>query len=309
MHKTEYYIVKFLFWLFNRMSFKGGKRAAFILYIIVAKIFRYRRKVILDNLRLVYGDNLPDNEQELLKNIYKNFVYLWMEFFQMRQLTVENINEHIRFHDRDILDNALKKGNGVILISGHFGNFEWEGGALSMLGYPIAGIAKKQSNQYVDKLIYENRTKLGSKVIYTKNAMKDGLKTLKNNGTLCLVADQDARKSGIFVNFLGQPSSTAAGPAVFKKRSQATMIFTISVRRDYGVFDVFFKEVFDSSTDDSSSEDVKTITQMHTSMLEEWVLLYPEQWFWVHKRWKTKPPPEDQPAENTNGTVKSEGVA
>ncbi|MGD9898687.1 MAG: lysophospholipid acyltransferase family protein [Calditrichaceae bacterium] len=304
MHKTEYYIVKFLFWLLNKISFKGGKRAAFFLYIIVAKIFRYRRKVILENLHLVYGDNLPDDERELLKNIYKNFVYLWMEFIQMRQLTVQNANEHLRFHDKDILDNALKKGNGVILISGHFGNFEWEGGVLAMLGNPIAGIAKKQSNPYVDKLIFENRTKLGSRVIYKKDGIKDGLKTLKNNEILCLVADQDARKSGIFVNFLGQPSSTAVGPAIFKIRSNATMIFTISVRRDYGVFDVFFEEL-----PDSASEDVNTITQLHSDLLEKWIRLYPEQWFWVHKRWKTKPPAEDQSAKNTIDKANSEGAA
>lgn len=304
MHKTEYAIVKFLFWLFNTMSPKGGKRTAYILYLLVARVIRYRKKVILDNLYRVYGDNLPDDKRVLLKNIYKNFVYLWMEFLQMGQLSKENLSDHFHFHNLEIVDKAINEGKGLILLSGHFGNFEWEAAAMAILGYPIVGIAKKQSNPYVDKLIFENRTKYGSKIIYTKNAVKGGLRALRENEILCSIADQDARKAGVFVGFLGQPSSTAIGPAIFRLRSGAPFIFTVSVRRDYGRFDVYFEEILISPTDD-----VLSITQKHSDMLEKWIRRYPEQWFWVHKRWKTKPPVADMPAKNKKEPVESDGSA
>ncbi len=290
MHRIEYFLVKSLFWLFNRMSFKGGKRAAGVVYFLVAHVFRYRRQVILNNLRLVYGDRLPGPQKQLLKNIYRNFVFLWMEFLQIPSLTRENLDQRIHFHNIELLDQVLAQGNGLILLSGHFGNFEWLAHYFGLKGYKVSGIVKHQSNPYVDRLVESMRTRNGARLIYTKNAMAEGTKVLEQKEILALVADQDARHKGVFVDFMGVPSSTPVGPAVFRLRSGAPMYFIISIRKDYGEFDVWMEPVLpDFKKDEVNDRNIFEITQKHTTVLEKWVRKYPEQWFWVHRRWKTRP--------------------
>ncbi len=290
MHKIEYALVKFIFLVFGRLSFKAGKRAADVLCLITRKILRYRRAVILENLSRVYGKAFPAPKEELLRGIYKNFIYLWMEFLQVSRLKSEEMDDYVNVHGREVLDDALKKGRGVIFMSGHYGNFEWIGQYFSMNGYPVNGIAKRQSNPYVNKLVEDIRTMNGIKVVYTKNAMHDGLALLARNELLAIVADQDGRRKGVFVNFLGQPSSTPVGPAVFHLRSGAPILMVISVRKAYGKFDVFIEPVYSGDAQPVTEEAIYRITQKHSAILEKWVRKYPEQWFWMHKRWKTKPP-------------------
>ena len=287
MHRLEYLIVKFLFFLFRNISFKTGKRIAWSFYFLVAKVFRYRRNVILSNLRLVYGNQLPMPKSELLKGIYKNFVSLWMEFLQIERLTSQNIENHFTVHGAEVVDKALSKGKGLIFMSGHYGNFEWLGKYFVHKGYKVSGIAKRQSNHLVNDLIEKNRKSYGAGVIYTKNAMEDGLEALRKNEIVAIVADQDARKRGIIIDFLGQPSSTAVGPAVFHFRSGAPVCFVIAVRKDYGQFDVYVEEVEFADPKDVSDAAILDITEKHTRVLEKWIRKYPDQWFWMHKRWKT----------------------
>ena len=288
MHKIEYLLVKSLFAIFSSISLNAGKRVAWVMYVLVSKIIRYRRKVILDNLRRVYGSELPAPEKQLLQGIYKNFVYLWMEFLQIERLTTQNIEDHFSVHNADIVDKALAKGKGLIFMSGHYGNFEWLGKYFVTKGYKVSGIAKKQSNPLVNDLIVKNRQSYGAGVIYTKQAMDEGLKALNRNEIVAIVADQDARKRGITIDFMGQPSSTAVGPAVFHLRSGAPVCFVISVRKDYGMFDTYVEEVEFNDPNGVSDEAILELTKKHTQALEKWIYKHPEQWFWMHKRWKTK---------------------
>jgi KDO2-lipid IV(A) lauroyltransferase len=289
MHKIEFIFVKFLYFIFNYISFRSGKYIAKLLYIIIRYIIRYRRNVILSNLRLVYGDNLPISRNSLLKEIYKNFIFLWMEFLQISKLNSENINRHFHISGFNLVDEELKRGKGLIILSGHYGNFEWLGQMMGLMGYTLAGIAKRQSNSYVNDFIEKNRRQHGVKVIYAKDGIKQSIENLAKNEIIAIVADQDARDRGIFVNFMGIPSSTPVGPAVIHLRSGAPILFFISVRKDFGEFDVFIEKV-DISSDKTQNEDpVRIITQNHSTILEKWVKKHPGQWFWMHRRWKTKP--------------------
>ena len=290
MHKLEFFIVKLLFAIFSRISFESGKRVAWIIYILIAKIIRYRRAVIISNLQQVYGSDLPRPLNEMLNGIYRNFVFLWMEILQIGRLNPQNLEQRIQVHGSELIDQALNEGKGVLFLSGHYGNFEWLGQYYAMKGYGVNGIAKRQSNRYVNQLIEDIRFTNGAKVIYTKNAMQDGLEVLAKNELLAIVSDQDGRKRGIFVDFLGQPSSTPVGSAVFQMRSGAPMFMIVAVRKDYGKFEAFVEPVYSAEKREITDEEIYKITQAHTRVLEKWIRKYPEQWFWMHKRWKTSPP-------------------
>ena len=243
----------------------------------------------MSNLHLIYGEKLPYSEKKLVNSIYKNFIYLWLEFLQNKRLGIENLDTHFTIHNAELIDEKLAEGKGLILISGHYGNFEWIGQYYGLKGYKISGIAKQQHNKLVNELIVQNRKQFGVGVIYTETATRDGLTALHNNEMIALVADQNARSRGIFVDFLGQPSSTAKGPAVFQMRSGAPMYLIISVRKDYGKFDVFIEPIYEGPAKEPTDPDILHITQLHSRAMEKWIKKHPDQWFWMHKRWKTKP--------------------
>lgn len=289
MHKLEYIFVKSFLTITALLPIAAGKWIALFIGFIVRHVLRYRRKVILHNLHLVYGEQLPDKSSRLLKGIYRNFIFLWFEFLQNPRLNEKNIKEHMHFHNLEILLDALRKKKGLIMVSGHMGNFEWLGQAVGILGYSVSGIAKRQSNPYVNTLIEKNRKQFNVSVIYKKNAIADALKAMKeNNEVIGIVADQNAHKRGIEVDFLGQPSSTAVGPAVLHLRSGAPLVFAITIRRDYGVFDCYVQEIKIDKNGKTDEQLIHEITQKHARILEEWIYKYPEQWFWMHKRWKLK---------------------
>ena len=290
MKNVEYFLVRGLFFVFSHISLRWGKRLALGLNFLTEHIIRYRRKVILENLHKVYGEQLPKPQKQLIHEIYKHFIFLWMEFLQSPHLNPETVNRLLRIKNPEVLERIKKREYGYIFISGHFGNFEWLGQAMSMMHLPpITAIAKKQSNLKVDAFIVKLRQRHGARIVYTKEAMRESEKALRNKEIVAIAFDQDARNRGVFVNFMGLPSSTALGTAVLHLRTGAKIILMEALRRDYALFDVYLEEVKIPDLEGDLNQKIVAITQLYTSKFEKWVRRYPEQWFWVHKRWKTQP--------------------
>ncbi len=289
MHKIEYLLLLFLDALFRRLPFAVGRFKASVLYFLVAYVLRYRQKVIRQNLELAFNGKLPREASALIKDIYRHFVYLWMEFLQSARLARTDWQKRINVHNAEIVDEAFAQKKGAVLITGHFGNFEWINILLRLKGYPFAAVAKRQSNPYVDKFILERREQFGTKIFYMREAFKEGIKFLQNNGAIGLVADQDARDKGIFVDFFGHPASTFVGPALYHMRTGAPIILILAVRKDYARFDLHFEKVECDWQGLDRDDAIRKITQAHVSALEKWIRRYPEQWFWMHRRWKTQP--------------------
>lgn len=289
MYKIEYILLKIVNFFFSVISIKTAEKAAYVLAFFISNIIRYRRKVILGNLHKVYGDELPDKPSTLLKNIYLNFTFLWFEVMQSSKINTNNFNEHFSFHGLEIVEDLLSENKGIILVTGHFGNFEWTKIVFGIKKYPLNAVVKKQHNPYIDAYMNDIRESLGGKAIYMKQALKDGIKLLRKNKILLVVGDQDAKEKGVFVDFLGIPSSTALGTAIFHLRTQSPILFIAMIRKSYAHFDVYFEKVEVPPDLKFSDEAIFQITQAHTKVLDKWIRKYPEQWFWMHKRWKSKP--------------------
>jgi KDO2-lipid IV(A) lauroyltransferase len=289
MHRIEYILVRILIGIFQPLPFWAGKLASRIVYFIVRYILRYRRQTILSNVQRVYGDQPPKPYPQLIKEIYLNFVYLWMEFLQFPKYNQQNFRKYFHIHNEELVHQALAKGKGVIFITGHLGNFEIMTYLMPFLGHPFNLIMKKIRNPLVNALIVGRRTVRGSRVFYTFEAMKKGLAVLKNGEILGIAGDQDAHRKGIFVHFLGQPSSTAAGTAVFWHRTGAELVFCSMIRSNYARFEITFEKISTENLPHDLPALVQELTERHTAVLEKWVRAYPEQYFWMHRRWKTKP--------------------
>jgi KDO2-lipid IV(A) lauroyltransferase len=288
MFRAEYFLIKLLDFILSIIPFKIAEYIAIFIAFLLRDVFRLRRKIILENLLSVYGGELPCDKKLLIKNIYRNFTFLWFELLQTKKINRKNFDRHFHVHNINIIDKYIKKGTGVLLISGHFGNFEWVMPFFGLKNYHFMSIMKKLKNPYVNRFIINLRQKSGSKIVLKNKALKEGTKLLKQGGIFGIVADQNAGRKGVIVDFLGRASSTAAGPAIFALRTGAAVIFTAFVRRRYGMIDVFLEEVPLNLNRVKSENRIKEITQAHTKVLEKWILKFPEQWFWMHRRWKAR---------------------
>ncbi len=185
---------------------------------------------------------------------------------------------------------ARARGHGVLFLTGHFGNFELLGASFARM-MPLAVMVKPLSNPGADAWLWRLRSAAGVDQLPIAGGVRGALRRLKAGGCVALLADQDARRDGVFVPFFGTPASTPAGPAWLSLASGAPIVFGTCLRGPDGRYAARFHPplVPEGRADDPRA--VLELTRRHTAMLEEAIRQRPESWFWLHRRWKTMPHP------------------
>lgn len=296
MIELEFFLLRALFVLLNRLPRTLAAAVSRVIALLAQYVLRYRRGVIQKNLTLVFGDKTAKELAPLVTGFYRNFADLWMEFLQGLRLDSDYLARNIETKNLAVLENAVNQGNGVILATGHLGNFEWLGYALADK-YPgkIAAVMKKIHNPRVNDFVVSMRKQCYSDLIYAHNSGKKMITVLRQGKMLLMAADQDARSSELFVDFLGQPSAVAPGIASLHLLTNAPVVFFAAIRTRYGRFTFHFETVKTDDLNEKSKEEATfIIMQRYNWILERWVRLYPEQWFWSHNRWKSKPNQEQK---------------
>ena len=188
------------------------------------------------------------------------------------------------------LEQALAEGRGAILVTGHLGSWEMAGAALAARGVALDAVALVQANPLFDGLVREAREALGLRLIERGNAMRQVPRSLRAGRAVGLVADQNARTGGVFIDFFGHCAATFRGPALFAIRTGAPIFVGACMRSSKHPqrYQLMIERIaFEPSGD--LEADVLRLTQAHSSALERWVRTAPEQYFWAHNRWKTQP--------------------
>ncbi len=288
MFKLQYVLVRILDLLLPLLSFSLIEKFANFTAFLLREIFRFRRDIVKTNLDMVFKSEYPMPYNIFLKKIYQNFAYMWFELMQVKKINRRNFDNHFTVHNIDLLERVLKKNKGVIFVMGHLGSFEWTMPFFGIKGYNLKVIMRKLKNPFVNKWVIQTREQFGCKTVYARKAAREGFKILKERGILEVIGDQYAGKKGIKIDFLGLESSTAIGTAVFHIKTQAPLIFVAFIRSKYGYFDVYFEEIKTQENWVKTDDNIKKITQLHTKVLEKWIRKYPDQWYWVHKRWKKR---------------------
>ena len=193
------------------------------------------------------------------------------------------------FDGLDELRRALAEGHGVVIVSGHFGNWELAGSTLPAFGFPTDAVMQKLKNPRLTALIRETRTRLGMGLINRVDAWEPMMESLSRGRVVAFVADQDARHRGVFVPFFGRPASTHRSPALLALRAGAPFFVGGVVRTESGRYHAWAIRL-EPGANLSIRGQVEHLTREWTTELERRVRLYPEQYFWHHKRWKTTPP-------------------
>jgi KDO2-lipid IV(A) lauroyltransferase len=258
-----------------------GKLIAYLAYFITPSRREHSR------LNLKGALNLNDQEsKELIKEVYENLGYNFAEFLMEDAFSQEDIDQMVDFNGLEHLDQALKEGNGVIIYTGHFGNWELLGAVLAIKGYPINSIARKQNNSLFDQKINEIRRGIGIGIIPKGLAVRQAFKKLKNKQIVAILGDQDARDHGWKLKFFGRDASTYAGAVQFAKRTGAPIVPMFFHRQAWLKHKLKVYKARKIDKNDSESE-LKEELQSLLDLTEKEIRENPADWMWLHKRWKT----------------------
>lgn len=293
-HWLEYQGTRFLFFLAQRLP------QAWLLILgaglgkLTFSLLRIRRRVALENLTHAFPEKSTAEIKTIARRSYENFGKMMLEYLRLPSLSAAALQQRISFampREQNPYEQALALGKGAICMTGHFGNWEYMGALVAQMQYPMVYLYQEQNNPYVDGLIRDIRTKMNMPSIPRGAALRGILKALREKKFVAILADQDAGRNGIFVDFLGRPASTAQGPAAFVLKTQAPIVFCVAIREPRGHHRVEAELLtFDFSKNAATSEEDKLhqITAAWTKVLEKYIRQYPDHWFWMHRRWKTK---------------------
>jgi KDO2-lipid IV(A) lauroyltransferase len=249
-----------------------------------------RRTVAMGHLRRVFGGERSEAElRAVAMESYANFGRMAFEYAWFPRLTQAGVRSVVALTGREHLDAALARGKGAVLVGCHFGNWEILA-TLATMGYPLTFLVGEQHNILVDGLMNRLRARFGVEIIPITGSLTGVFRALRRDRLVALLSDQDAGKNGVFVDFLGLPASTPFGPARFAASAGAALIPWVVVRRQGGRHEIVVCPAVEPPPEDvSEDEAVRRLTQGYTRAFEEYVRAHPEQYFWMHRRWKTRP--------------------
>ncbi len=286
----EYGAVLAIAGLMRLLPLRTARGAAGLLAWIAASIVGFRRSVALENLRHAFPDR-PDREiRRIYNRCWNHFLKVGVEMARMPRLDEAFIGRWMDMTQQTVMKQALDRGKGVIVVSGHFGNWEWMGGGMSRIGYPVTYVVTSQTNRLVEAWMNRMRESVGVEIVHRRNAVKGVLSALRRNRAVAILCDQDAGETGLFVQFFNRPASTPRGPALFHLKTGAPIVFSAAHRDRDGRLIVTFEEMTFSGLGGDRSRNEQMIMQGITTRLEDEVRKHPEQWLWLHRRWKSQPP-------------------
>ena len=283
-HQITYFILTLIKKLISNMSYRARYKLSTYLGIILLDIFKMRKTVAKNNIKKAFPLWTEKKVNAVLKKTYIFFSNNFINFIGFPN-TWKDVSFEIE--GRKLLENAFNRGNGIIMITGHFGAWEILGKWLGDYSKLFTGVAVKQKNLGAHRFFVEQRELSNTKHIFKRESFKKMYKVLELNGILGLVSDQDAGKRGVFVRFFDNQASTPKGAALFFLNTKSPLIFASCVQLTSQKYKIEFVPV-EIEEQYINEKDVKNITQKYTSLLETYIKKYPEQYFWFHKRWKTR---------------------
>lgn len=251
--------------------------------------FGIRRAQTEDNLRHAY----PDRDEAWVRaTAAASYAHLGRETLVTLRLAGRShadIRAGAVIDGLDALRRRQGEGRGVVLVTGHVGNWEEAAAAVIANGVPMDGVAQRQGNPLFDREVIRSREALGLRIIDRSRAGRRVFRSLREGRVVAFVADQNAGRGGVFVPFFGRLASTHRGPAFMALRADVPMFTGVSLRREDGLLHVWLRELeVDRSGD--QEEGIQRMTGAFTAEIEATVRKAPEQYLWQHRRWRTRPP-------------------
>ena len=279
-------LISVIFWLVPLcLALWVGRRLGDIAYHVNVK----RRSIAYANLKSAFPEKKACEIKRILRLHYRNLGMSVVELLKLPVMGKKYLNTHVQFENFEGMENAHRKGKGVILLTAHFGNWEISSLAASARGHAISVFAREQKYARLNGLLNRSREMTGCKVITKGFSLRDIVRTLHDNGMVGMLADQDAGANGMFINFLHRPASTAQGPVSFALKTGALILPCFIRRKEHGRHALEINKPLELVQTGDKDKDIKRNLENITDMLEDRIRRFPDQWLWSHKRWKSSP--------------------
>jgi KDO2-lipid IV(A) lauroyltransferase len=269
-----------------------GRGFGYVVYLLPGNFRRTGQR----NLEIAFPEMPQEEKRRILRSSFDSLGRLLGEFSQLPRATPEKLRELIEYDEVGLahLREAEKNGRGIIFLTGHIGAWELLSFGWSALEYPISFLVRPIDNERIESMIESIRTRFGNKAIDKKSAARQALRVLRQGGTLGILSDLNTHPhEGVFVPFFGKTACTTAGIATLALKTDAIVIPTCAVWSDERKRYLFHGDPpVELIRTGDHEKDVELNTARFAAAVERMVRLYPEQWLWIHKRWKTRPPGE-----------------
>ena len=243
------------------------------------------RRTAMRNLAVALPDADP---RRVTDGVFRSIARLLVAFAKFPQIRRDNVGEWIRYEGYEHFERSMERGKGVLFATAHLGNWELSAFAHALLSGPMHVVVRPLDNPRIDRLVERRRRLSGNHLIGKKESARTILKALRNNEAVGILIDQNASlDNGVFVDFFGVPACATAGLAKLAAHSGAAVIpgFALWEERERRYVLRFYEPL-------AMTGDPQRDTQALQSKLETVIRQYPDQWLWIHRRWKTRPPGE-----------------
>lgn len=290
-HRAEYAALRGAVAAMERLSFRRAGSIGERIGRFVYRPLGIRRAVVERQLTAAFPERSPAEIEHIARAAYANLGRTSVETAILPSYDPKQIVE--LFEDVqgwNIVEALLSRGKGLIIVTGHLGNWELGGAYVAARGLPIDAVARHMANPLFDRYLTRTRQRIGMSVVHDEEAVRRVPRSLRGGRAVAFLVDQGAvGLASTWVPFFGRYAKTPRGPAVFALRLDTPIVFGVALRRPSGRFQLSFEHVEARDTGDREA-DVDRIVADYTAALERWVRRAPEQYFWHHRRWKHQRP-------------------
>ncbi|MFA5286891.1 MAG: lysophospholipid acyltransferase family protein [Candidatus Omnitrophota bacterium] len=284
-------MINYIFYRIGEMlSLNLPLRAGYAVAIFLSNL-RYAlafkdRRIITENLKTIFPEKNDAEISAIRLRVFHNFAKYLIDFFRFKKLNIDYINKNIRILNRNYINEGLKLGKGVIIVTAHLGNWELGGVVVSMTGDNLSTVALPHKSKVVTDFFTKQRESKGLKVFLLGDAVKGCIKALRNNQVLALVGDRDFTGGGKVMDFFGKPSLFPEGPAVFSLHTGAVIIPGFMLRNEDDSFSLVFEKPLQCRVSGDRKRDLDNIISQYKSTFEKYIRSYPDQWYMFRRFWK-----------------------
>ncbi len=257
---------------------------------IIYKLDTKHRKIAKVNLDLAYENLMSELEKEnTIKACYKNLIYTLADFVRNQGISREELLSKVTFKNENYVTNAIKNQEKIIFLTAHYGNWELLGLAISAKLIPMTTVGRELDSDVMNEILEANRTQHNMNVISKHGAMKGMIQALKKDEAVGILVDQNTKnEEGILINFFGKVARHTPSVALIAKRFDALIIPAYITTNDYEKYTVEFYEPFKYEDTGDKEKDILKCVQTQADVTQRVIEKKPQEWFWLHQRWKNQ---------------------
>lgn len=285
MAALSFYLLYPIIYLIASLPFRVLYLLSDFLYLVI-RLSGYRRKVVLRNLRNSFPEKSPEEIDQICNNFYRYLCDLVLETLKTLKMNEKQTRQRVKFHNTDWLDRFYAEKKSIVIVMGHYGNWEWAGPGFTLTtNFQLVVIYRPLSNPYFEKMMTRMRTRFGTRITPAEKTLRDMVAYRNEVTATAFIADQTAsNQNAYWLNFLNQETLAFSGPEKLSKKFKYPVVYMNVVRPKRGYYDIIPELLFENPENTAENE----ITNRFFERLAAEIKLDPVPWLWSHKRWKHK---------------------